>query len=94
MYGAQRAWIPLPRKQLRAGMWEGGDGECRACSVPLLCMEDLQGFTPELKPVFLNAACQQDLQQERGTLCQPSPCSRTEKQFPPVPEADFVLPIC
>lgn len=28
--GAQRAWSPLPRKQLQAGLREGGDGECRA----------------------------------------------------------------
>lgn len=55
-----------------------------------MCTEHLQGFTPELKLVFLNAACPQ---QERGTLSQP--CSWMERPFPPpVPEADFVLPIC
>lgn len=56
-------------------------------------MEQLQGFTAELQLIFLNAACQQDLQQERGALSQPSPCSRRERPSPPVPEGDFVLPI-
>lgn len=73
---------------------KSSEQECRACSVPVLCMEHLQGFTPELKLVFLNAACQQDLQQESGTLSQPSPCSRMERPFSSVPEADFVLSIC
>lgn len=60
--------------------------------MPVLCMEHLQGFTPELKPVFLNAACQQDLQQETGALSQPSPCSRMETPFPPYLKLTFSFP--
>lgn len=91
--GGSGGWDPPSQETAPSRGAGGGDGQHRACSAPVLCTEHLQGFTPELKLIFLNAACQQDLQRERGTPSQPGPCSRMEKPFPPVPEADFVLPI-
>lgn len=55
-------------------------------------MEQLQGFTAELQLIFLNAACQQDLQQERGALSQPSPCSRRERPSPPYLKVTLSFP--
>lgn len=66
--GGSGGWDPPSQETAPSRGAGGGDGEHRACSAPVLCTEHLQGFTPELKLIFLNAACQQDLSPGREEL--------------------------